>query len=253
MRSVSNIVSNDFSVFWNDFFGSLKVAKIDGEPWFNEKEVANMMKVTPSKDMIDEVDKVTLSSGEFAINKHGVDTIIKNAQCFEVGYFRKWIDTEILPFFRSNNEETEMLTYEDNVDYLVFNKNGIPVTTSRAIAKLVGKSNLEICCAIDEEINYLYNEPCDSLDLRIIINDFRKSYYLNEDYEKCSEYELGEMAAMWLIPGYFKEYWAKIIVSFEKMKMSIKANTAKNMPKKGKLVQVRKKSTRKSNKYRKDF
>lgn len=85
MRSISNIVSNDFSVFWNDFFGSLKVVKIDDEPWFNEKEVANMMKVTPSKDMIDEVDKVTLSSGEVAINKHGVDAIIKNAQCFEIG------------------------------------------------------------------------------------------------------------------------------------------------------------------------
>lgn len=225
MCSVSNIVSNDFSVFWNDFFGSLKVVKIDDEPWFNEKEVANMMKVTPSKDMIGEVDKVTLSSGEVAINKHGVDAIIKNAQCFEVRYFTKWIDTEILPFFHLNNEETEMLTYEDNVDDLVFNKSGIPVTTSRAIAKLVGKSNFEICCAIDEEINYLYNEPCDSLDLRIIINDFRKSYYLNEDHEKCSEYELGEMAAMWLIPGYFREHMAKIIVSFEKMKMSIKANT----------------------------
>lgn len=27
------------------------------------------------------------------------------------------------------------------------------------------------------------------------------------------------------MPGYFREYRAKIIVSFEKMKMSIKANT----------------------------
>ena len=62
------------------------------------------------------------------------------------------------------------------------------------------------------------------------------------------------MAAMWLMPGYFREYRAKIIVSFEKMKMSIKANTAKNMPKKGKLVQVKKKekSTRKSNKEAKE-
>lgn len=102
---------NDLKIFENEQFGSIRTLKINGEPWFVGKDVAEILGYSnPSKALIDHVDdedklnNETLSSlgqrGGWLINESGLYSLILSSKLPTAKQFKRWVTSEVLPSIR---------------------------------------------------------------------------------------------------------------------------------------------------------
>ena len=104
-------MSNEIKIFENEEFGSVRTMKINGEPYFVGKDVAEILGyANTSKALIDHVDdedklnNETLSSlgqrGGWLINESGLYSLILSSKLPTAKKFKRWVTSEILPAIR---------------------------------------------------------------------------------------------------------------------------------------------------------
>ena len=121
---------NEVQVFTNDEFGKVRTVIIDGEPWFEGKDVADILGYANNRkaiaDHVDEEDKntVTIYDGipgnpnQVVINESGIYSLIMSSQLPTAKKFKRWVTSEVLPSIRKNGEykKTDSYAIEDPVE-----------------------------------------------------------------------------------------------------------------------------------------
>ena len=108
-------MTNELKIFSNPEFGNVRIATIDGEPWFVGKEVAAVLGyANPNEalaDHVEEEDKLnskTLSSfdldigqrGGWLINESGLYALVLSSKLPGAKRFKRWVTSEVLPTIR---------------------------------------------------------------------------------------------------------------------------------------------------------
>ena len=104
---------NNLKIFENEEFGSIRVAEINGEPWFVGKDVAETLGYSDLNKAIamhvEEEDKVNDKSssslgqrGGWFINESGVYSLIFSSKLPSAKRFKHWVTSEVLPSIRKN-------------------------------------------------------------------------------------------------------------------------------------------------------
>lgn len=225
---------NEIQIFENSEFGKIRTLKINGEPWFVGKDIAENLGYTEAAKAVRKyvdsedkgVSKMDTPGGKqdiIIINESGLYSLVLSSKLPNAKAFKKWVMSEVLPSIRKMTTKLETITFKGNIDGLVFSKNGIPITTSRKIAEVTGKDHRHILRDIRDELDKLQKIHCPNLDsdIQLIINDFKEVDYLASNGQTYKEYDLGEMATMQLMLKYSTEYRARFIISFAKMKQAI--------------------------------
>lgn len=104
-------VKNDLIVFNHKEFGELKAIKINGEPWFVGKDIAEKLRYVNAQKAVrthvDEEDKgVTVldtpggKQNVTIINESGVYSLVIGSKLESAKRFKRWITSEVLPSLR---------------------------------------------------------------------------------------------------------------------------------------------------------
>ena len=110
-------MENNLITFDNQEFGNIRVTKINNEPWFIGKDVAETLGYqNPSKaiaDHVDDDDKLnnnSLSSlgqrGGWIINESGLYSLIMSSKLPSAKKFKRWVTSEVLPQIRRTGSYT---------------------------------------------------------------------------------------------------------------------------------------------------
>lgn len=103
---------NTLSVFNNQDFGEIRTLKIDDEPWFVGKDVAEALKYNePNKAIvrhIDEddrmkypiIDNLGRRQESWIINESGLYSLILSSKLTSAKKFKRWVTSEVLPQIR---------------------------------------------------------------------------------------------------------------------------------------------------------
>ena len=103
---------NEIKLFTNKEFGEIRTMKIDGEPWFVGKDVAEALEYNePHKAIARHVSDddrmkrpVTDSTGRsqdtWLINESGLYTLIFGSKLESAMKFKRWVTSEVLPAIR---------------------------------------------------------------------------------------------------------------------------------------------------------
>lgn len=107
-------MSNQIQIFESEAFGKLRVLKIEGNPWFIGREVAELLGyVNLSRDInrhVDEEDRRNYRNGTSEINNRGV-TIINESGMYALTFgsklpaaraFKRWVTGVVLPSIRKH-------------------------------------------------------------------------------------------------------------------------------------------------------
>ena len=128
-------------VFENKEFGKIRTAKIDDEPWFVGKDVADCLAYSNSRkalaDHVDDEDKGVTKRDTLGgkqemtiINESGLYSLILGSHLPNAKQFKHWITHDVIPTIRKtggyvNNDETFIQTYlpfaDDNTKLLFKN------------------------------------------------------------------------------------------------------------------------------------
>ena len=108
-------MENMIETFRSKQFGEVRIALVNGEPWFIAVDVCKALEISnPSVAMgrLDEDEKMTLSSTEGhsgkrggaqflnAVNEPGLYTLVLGSKKPETKAFKRWITHEVLPLIR---------------------------------------------------------------------------------------------------------------------------------------------------------
>lgn len=104
---------NNLKIFESEEFGSIRVAEINGEPWFVGKDVSESLGYSDLNKAIamhvEEEDKVNDKSssslgqrGGWLINESGVYSLIFSSKLPSAKRFKHWVTSEVLPSIRKN-------------------------------------------------------------------------------------------------------------------------------------------------------
>ena len=108
-------MENMIETFRSKQFGEVRIALVNGEPWFIAVDVCKALEISnPSVAMgrLDEDEKMTLSSTEGhsgkrggaqflnAVNEPGLYTLVLGSKKPEAKAFKRWITHEVLPLIR---------------------------------------------------------------------------------------------------------------------------------------------------------
>lgn len=102
---------NEIEIFQHPDFGNIRTTKIDDDPWFVGKDVAEALgysnPLKAIRDHVDEEDKgVTVSftpGGKqelIVINESGVYSLVFGSKLPEAKKFKRWVTSEVLPALR---------------------------------------------------------------------------------------------------------------------------------------------------------
>lgn len=108
-----NEMNEKMMLFTNEEFGSVRSLKIEGEPWFVGKDVANILGYqNGSRDINRHVDdedrqKTMIFDGKqnkesIIINESGVYSLIFGSKLPSAKRFKHWVTSEVLPSIRKN-------------------------------------------------------------------------------------------------------------------------------------------------------
>lgn len=138
----------ELKIFENAEFGKVRVAEVNGDPWFVGKDVAEILGYTnPNEaiqDHIDEEDKLnskTLLSfewdlgqrGGWLINESGLYSLILSSKLPTAKQFKRWVTAEVIPSIR---------------------KHGAYMTPETLEAAILNPDTLiKLCTALKEEQN----------------------------------------------------------------------------------------------------
>ena len=112
MRDERSMNMNNLQVFENTEFGKIRALKINGEPWFVGKDVADVLGYSNSRDAlskhVDEEDKNTVAfhdgnkgnPNQTIINESGLYSLILSSKLPGAKKFKRWVTSEILPSIR---------------------------------------------------------------------------------------------------------------------------------------------------------
>lgn len=106
-------MAENILTFTNTEFGSIRLVKVNSEPWFVGKDVADILGYTNSrkamKDRVDDEDKGvticdTLGGKQkiTVINESGLYSLIMSSKLPSAKQFKKWVTSEVLPSIRKN-------------------------------------------------------------------------------------------------------------------------------------------------------
>ena len=122
---------NELQIFKSEQFGEIRTVKIENEPYFVGKDVAEILGYKDTADALrnhcDEEDKRLVKVGEiptlktsnygaYIINESGLYSLIMGSKLPEAKRFKRWITHEVIPTIRKtggyvNNEDTFINTY----------------------------------------------------------------------------------------------------------------------------------------------
>lgn len=115
---------NNLQIFNNPEFGDIRTVKIDGEPWFVGKDIAEALgygrgksSTNAVKDHVDDEDKQLVSYEKFKryqngdlknvshygviiINESGLYSLILSSKLPNARKFKRWVTSEVLPAIR---------------------------------------------------------------------------------------------------------------------------------------------------------
>lgn len=100
-------------VFKNDEFGSIRTMTVDGEPWFVEKDITDVLGYQNASkalaDHVDDDDKLnneSLSSlgqrGGWLVNESGLYSLILGSKLPTAKKFKHWVTADVLPAIRKH-------------------------------------------------------------------------------------------------------------------------------------------------------
>ena len=101
---------NNLQIFRNEKFGEIRIAEVDGQPWFLAKDACDCLgltNVTTTMQRLD-TDEVTkfnlggLSGDTNFVNEYGLFNLILASRKAEARQFKRWITHEVLPSIRQN-------------------------------------------------------------------------------------------------------------------------------------------------------
>jgi prophage antirepressor-like protein len=159
---------NQLQVFTNEKFGEVRTVKINGEPWFVGKDIAERLGYAKARNAIathvDDEDKTDAPiQGDLGgtqnmtiINESGMYSLILKSKLPQAKEFKRWVTSEVLPSLRKNG--TYSITtnsVNDNLTSLVQStiSNIIPL-----IANEMGKLVLQSQDKINQSIELLHNQ-----------------------------------------------------------------------------------------------
>ena len=124
-------IQNDFQIFSNDEFGSIRTVIIDDDPWFVGKDIASSLGYKNTRQALSTnvmyedkgVHAVDTPSGiqnMTIINESGLYALIFSSKLESSNQFKHWVTSEVLPTIRKtggyiNNEELMINTYFGNL------------------------------------------------------------------------------------------------------------------------------------------
>ena len=106
---------NDLAIFENPEFGHIRGLKIEGEPWFVGKDIAEALGYADTaaalKKHVDDEDKKlfkaddlptlkTSNYGAYLINESGLYSLILKSKLPGAKKFKRWVTSEVLPSIR---------------------------------------------------------------------------------------------------------------------------------------------------------
>lgn len=106
---------NDLAIFENPEFGNIRGLKIEGEPWFVGKDIAEALGCADTaaalKKHVDDEDKKlfkaddlptlkTSNYGAYIINESGLYSLMLKSKLPAAKKFKRWVTSEVLPSIR---------------------------------------------------------------------------------------------------------------------------------------------------------
>lgn len=107
----AEVKETQIEVFSNDFFGNVRVVKVDGQPWFVGKDITEKLGYqNGSRDInrhvdIEDMSETTLHDGKQnrkmkLINESGLYSLILSSDLPSAKLFKRWVTNDILPSIR---------------------------------------------------------------------------------------------------------------------------------------------------------
>lgn len=107
----TEVKETQIETFSNDFFGNVRVVKVDGQPWFVGKDITEKLGYqNGSRDInrhvdIEDMSETTLHDGKQnrkmkLINESGLYSLILSSDLPSAKLFKRWVTNDILPSIR---------------------------------------------------------------------------------------------------------------------------------------------------------
>ena len=124
---------NDIQIFENSEFGKIRTLKINGEPWFVGKDIAENLGYTEAAKAVRKyvdsedkgVSKMDTPGGKqdiIIINESGLYSLVLSSKLPSAKAFKKWVTSEVLPSIRKHGAYmTEQVLEEvtKNPDFMI--------------------------------------------------------------------------------------------------------------------------------------
>lgn len=229
---------SDIKVFENKEFGNLRTVMLEDNIWFVGKDVAAALGYGEGKSLanavanhVDDEDKgVTkmMTPGGIQnvtiINESGLYSLILSSKLPSAKRFKHWVTHEVIPTARRITCVLETVSFQGNIDGLVYSKNGTATTTSRKIAEVFGKSHKEVLRLIDDKFKST------SESAQFCADHIIENIYIDSRNRQQREYELDEQGFSYIalgLTGYkADEFKIKYINAFSKMRQALQKMVA---------------------------
>lgn len=138
--------------------------------------------------------------------------------------FQKKIADEVIPTARRITCALETVSFQGNIDGLVYSKNGTATTTSRKIGEVFGKSHKEVLRLVDDK----FKSTAESA--QFCADHIIENIYIDSRNRQQREYELDEQGFSYIalgLTGYkADEFKIKYINAFSKMRQALQKMVA---------------------------
>ena len=220
-------MKNQIEIFRNEEFGEVRTIIKDDEALFCATDVAKILGYKNPQKAIREhckKSKMVWVNDRFSrkqetkfIPESDIYRLIIKSKLPQAEKFEEWIMEEVLPSIRKITKTLEEITFQGNIDELVYSKNGKPTTKSTTIAKIFDKKHKHILDIIDNKLKSNNKSIADFSAMNFI-----QTEYLSENGQIYREYEMTEDGFNFIALGFTGEkaeiYKIKYIQAFSKMK-----------------------------------
>lgn len=229
--------NNAIQIFKNEEFGEVRTVFENDGVWFIARDVATILGYKKPENAIanhvDDEDKTSIliqgSSSNYKsktvlINESGLYSLVLSSKLPSAKRFKHWVTHEVIPTARRITCALETVSFQGNIDGLVYSKNGTATTTSRKIAEVFGKSHKEVLRLIDDK----FKSTAESA--QFCADHIIENIYINSRNRQQREYELDEQGFSYIalgLTGYkADEFKIKYINAFSKMRQALQKMVA---------------------------
>jgi len=116
---------NEIAVFSNESYGNIRTVKINDEPWFVGRDIADVLGYSNTRDAlvrhVDEEDKddvvipdaIGREQNTTIINESGLYSLILSSKLESAKKFKRWITSEVIPQIRKTGSYHVPKTYAE--------------------------------------------------------------------------------------------------------------------------------------------